>query len=141
MAHYKPGNDNGKSTRFKPGQSGNARGRPRGGATVREWWNRLLDEDDQGRPKFTVQALWNIAEAENDDPDVSPTKRIAARSILDMIKGGRTGREALAQLFDRTEGRPSQSVNINATLGADPAAEITAATLDRIRAATSGAGE
>ena len=74
----------------------------------------------------------------SDDESVSPAKRIAARHIVELVKGGRTGREIMASVFDRTEGRPSQSLQISGSLAADPAAEVTADTLAKIRVAASG---
>ena len=141
MARFQTGNTTGEKTRFQTGQSGNSRGRPRASATVREWWNRLLEEDDDGNPKFTVSEIWHLAEAKNDDKTISPAKRIAARMITEMVNGGRQGREVLALLFDRSEGRPSQNVNLSGLGAPDPSLEITEATLASIRQAAAGNGQ
>jgi len=135
MGNYQPGNSYGIATRFKPGKSGNPRGSQRGSASVREYWNVLLAENADGVPRFTLTDLWCITEAPNDDKKVSNAKRIAARQIIEAVKGGRSGFEALSMIFDRTEGRPSQSVLVSGSLVADPAAEITAETLEKIRTA------
>ncbi len=92
---FQPGNDYGAAYRWKPGQSGNRAGRPRIGASICEWWNRLAEEDEDGKPSFTVAQLHEIANAPDDDPKISAPKRIAARHILDLIEGGKTGRQLL----------------------------------------------
>ncbi len=132
---FEPGNNFGKDSRFRPGESGNPRGRRRAAASIREWWNTLMEEDDQGAPRYTVRDLWNIAEAAADDRTMPPAKRAAARMVLELVKGGRAAREVAALIFDRTEGRRAQSINLSAQLGVDPAREITEQTLDRIRSA------
>ena len=132
---FEQGNNHGKEHRFQPGRSGNPSGRPRAAASIREWWNRLMEEDGEGQPLFTVRDLWQIREAKDDDRTVPPAKRIAAAMIIDALKGGRRAIEVTGLIFDRTEGRPSQSLNLSGNLGVDPAREITEQTLERIRAA------
>ena len=105
---FKPGNSHGIATRFKPGQSGNPKGRPRIGMSIREWWNQLSAEDEDGQPRYTVAEIRAIADAKDDDPKISVTKRAAARQLLEMAKGGRQGREIAQLVFDRTEGRPGR---------------------------------
>ena len=137
---FEQGNNHGKDHRFQPGKSGNPAGRPRAAASIREWWNRLMEEDGEGVPVFTVRDLWQIREAEDDDRTVPAAKRIAAAMIIDALKGGRRAIEVTGMLFDREEGRPSQSLNVSAQLSANPAREITEQTLQRNRAAA-GNGE
>ena len=133
MPRFETGNDHGKAHRFKPGQSGNPRGRSKTAASIREWWNVLCEENEDGSAKYTVRDLWHIAEAEDNDETVPATKRIAARQIIEAIKGGREGREIVSMIFDRTEGRPGQDLHV--TTGIDPCVEITEATLAKIQAA------
>ena len=95
------------------GWRGNAKGGRRLGATVKDWWNALGREDDDGVPKYTMAEIKNIADAPDGDAKVSPAKRIAARHVIEMAAGGRTGREVSAMLFDRTEGRPSQHISVD----------------------------
>ncbi len=137
MGNYQPGNSHGAATRFRPGVSGNPRGSRRGSASVREHWNALLAEDDDGKPRHTLTDLYRIVEAPNDDTTVSTARRIAARGIIESVKGGRRGFEALTMIFDRTEGRPGQHVSLSGQLTADPAADITEETLLKIRKAAS----
>lgn len=54
---FEAGNNFGKDSRFQPGESGNPRGRRRAAASIREWWNTLMEEDDQGAPRYTVRDL------------------------------------------------------------------------------------
>ena len=100
-------------TPFKSGAewNGNHRG-GKIGASVREWWNNLCRENEDGVAKYSMQDIKKIIDAPADDKKVSPAKRIAARHILEMTKGGRTGREVSALVYDRTEGKAPQSVNL-----------------------------
>ena len=93
--------------------NGNRNGGRKIGGSVREWWNALSREDGDGKPKYTVAQIKRIADAKDDDKNISAAKRIAARHILEMMGGGRTGREVSAMIFDRTEGKPQQSVHLS----------------------------
>jgi len=90
------------------------RGRRPGSTTIKEWWNTLLAEDSDGIPKYTLQDIRSFTDAPDDDPAVSPAKRIAARHILEMEAGGRTGRELTALMFDRTEGKAAAYLTLTA---------------------------
>ena len=122
MTHYNDRTDNENSQanlrphQFKSGAewNGNAKGGRRLGATVRDWWNSLSRENDDGVPKYSMKQIEAFADAPSDDESVSPAKKIAARQIVEMAKGGRTGREIMALVFDRTEGRAPQSLNLTA---------------------------
>lgn len=109
------------------------------GASFRDWINSLAKEDDQGRPKYTLAAIKEIAGSPDDDTNVSTVKRIAARLIVDMAEGSTVAaREALDLILNRTEGRPPQTAIIHASLSADPSLELTEETLERIRGAGAG---
>ena len=43
---------------------------------------------------------------------MSPAKKIAAQHLVEMARGGRTGREITALVFDRTEGKAPQNLNL-----------------------------
>lgn len=88
------GNTNGKQ--FQPGQSGNPAGRPSAGMSVIEWWNQMRE--------YTVEQLQAVA----NDESVAQLKRRAAREMLDD-KG-----HSLDRILDRTQGKPSQSMDITA---------------------------
>ena len=57
-----------------------------------------MEEDGDGNSRYTVRDLWHIAEAEDDDATVARAKRIAARMIVEMVKGSRQAREAAQPL-------------------------------------------
>ena len=136
---FERGNTAGKP--FTKGRSGNPRGNPRGGTWIRQWWNAyLLESEETGKPKYSLQDLWGITEASKDDPKISNAQRIAARSIIEAIEGGNRGTAALNLMLDRLEGKPQQSVSVSGSLAGDPAAEVTADTLQQIRAAAGGNG-
>lgn len=84
---------------WMPGESGNPKGRPTFGASVREWANLLAVED-----KATLLAI--IA-----DDTASNAKVAAAQQVLKAREGDG---QAFDRLADRTEGRPQQAVTIQA---------------------------
>ena len=141
MSEYKQGchpNTIAARKPFKSGKDWNGKGGgPSAGMTLKMWWSTLAAENEFGIPKYTLQMLKEISGADDDDANVSITKRVAAQNWIDMAKGGRDGRDMLSLLFDRTEGRPNQSVALTGSLTANPAAEITNETLARIREASS----
>lgn len=85
---------------WMPGQSGNARGRPPAGSTLREWLNTMQE--------WTGERL----EAAAEDTAAPAAKRAAARVWLTAISADltSTGRpiatDAVDLIFDRTVGRP-----------------------------------
>ena len=118
--------------------TGNRKGGRRFGGTLRDWWNALGIEDEDGVPKYTLDEIAAFADAPGDDKSVSQAKRIAARHHIEMAKGGRLGREVLSLLYDRTEGRAPLTIDFGSHLTIDPAAKITADTLAKIRLAGEG---
>ena len=112
MAQYERGNSIGVATRFQPGQSGNPAGAKRGCASIREHWNALLGENADGEPKYTLTDLWHITEAPNDDPKISTARRIAAKQIIEAVKGGRHGLDVIQAIFDRTEGKAPMRLSL-----------------------------
>ena len=76
-------------TRFKPGQSGNPKGRPTVGASIHEWLHVLAEENEDGTPKFTIDEIRALTEAPDSDRSVSAAKRAAAQQLLAMTKEGR----------------------------------------------------
>ncbi len=98
---------------FKPGHDArrNVKGRRPAGAVLREWWSALSHEED-GKARYTQQQIRAFADAADDDANVTPLKRIAARHLLEMGAGGRTGREISSLMFDRTEGRAPNFVTL-----------------------------
>ena len=105
---------------WKPGQSGNPKGRTTFGATYREWVAEFAREDDSGAPKYSMAALREIANADDDAP-VSAPKRLAAVDMLEALEGGQQRHAAANRLFDRSEGKPGQSIAISA----DAAPQVT----------------
>jgi hypothetical protein len=82
---------------FMPGQSGNPTGRPTAGATVREWYNQM-----QGLTVAELQAI-------NAD-SAAPVAKVAAAN--QWLRGIINGTE-LDRVLDRTDGKPTQNVNVN----------------------------
>ena len=96
---------------FRPGNK-YGKGAKRVGESIRGWWNALTYEADDGTAAFTLKDIKGFANAREDSKQVSPAKRIAAKHILEMMAGGRTGREVSSLVFDRTEGKAPQSISI-----------------------------
>jgi len=103
---------------WKPGQSGNPTGRTTFGATYREWVCEFAREDDNGVSTYSLGDLRTIATAP-DDADVSAPKRLAATDMLQALEGGRQRHAAADRLFDRSEGRPAQTVSATFRRGED----------------------
>ena len=94
--------------RWKPGQSGNPRGRPSAGAAIKEWWNVMAD--------------WPEAKLKNAirDPEASNAKVSAAQEWIKAreAREGDSGRSADG-IIDHTDGRARQGIdhNIGAGIG------------------------
>ncbi|MBC7783165.1 MAG: hypothetical protein H7144_04935 [Burkholderiales bacterium] len=113
---------------FPAGQSGNPKGRPSAGAAVREWLNAMQD--------MTRDELDRIFKDE-----AEPINRRTAAGI--WIGASTTGGTDFDRIMDRTDGRPKQSIEIEATpinaerqamaerLRSDPEAARLALELDR----------
>ena len=86
--------------RWKPGESGNPEGRPVAGASVREWFNQMA-----GWPMARIAAVAN-------DLNAPAAKVAAAQRWLGAVEFGKEGREELADICDRTEGKPKQQMDV-----------------------------
>ncbi len=113
-----------KPHHFKKGHDSRRRiGARSAGATIREWWNTLCETDDDGYALYDDEELRRIA----DDPKESHPKRLAAKEILQAHEEGltkfgeRLGADSLDRIMDRTEGKPTQRVEVERTETKDPA--------------------
>jgi hypothetical protein len=92
----------GKDTRFRPGVSGNPRGRPpNAGLSVRENWNSM-----QGFTKTELQSVL-------DDPGASAAKLSAAQTWLNAIRDGAD--HSLINIVEFTSGKAVSTVDLNLT--------------------------
>ena len=117
MSHQMHANSlaNLKPHRFRKGHDPRRRvGARSAGATIREWWNILCEEDEDGRALYDDDELRRIA----DDPKESHPKRFAAKEILQAQEEGltkfgkRLGSDSLDRIMDRTEGKPVQTLHV-----------------------------
>ena len=121
------GNENSLANlkRWKPGQSGNPSGRPKGMVYPSELLAGLLAMNDDGTPKYTKADIQAIVESD----DSAPALVIAARWILDGMQDGKrwvlgkdgelkpaaldpTPSRVRESLADRLEGKPVAKVEI-----------------------------
>ncbi len=87
-----------KETQFKPGQSGNPAGRPKGVPNT----------------KTRLQRILNLIE-EHKNPVTGELEKFTVAELLDMqqvIKARKGDTKAYQILLDRLEGRPQQSVDM-----------------------------
>lgn len=87
-----------KETQFKPGQSGNPAGRPKGVPNT----------------KTRLQRILNLIE-EHKNPVTGELEKFTVAELLDMqqvIKARKGDTRAYQILLDRLEGRPQQSVDM-----------------------------
>ena len=111
--------------RWKPGQSGNPSGRPKGHVYPSNFLAGLLALHDDGTPKYTEADLEAILK----DPAAAPAMKLACRWIVTGLKSGErwvlgkdgklkpgaldpTPLRALESLADRQEGRPTMKLEI-----------------------------
>ena len=100
-----PGHSVGAATRFKPGVSGNPKGRPPAGLAVREHCNLMAD--------WTEEELQSAANA----PEASWAQRAAAERMLSCLgdRAHQDTKQAAAdfdRICDRTSGKPTQQVEV-----------------------------
>lgn len=154
MGHNGNKNSLANLKRWKPGQSGNPSGRPRGMVYPSELLAGLLAMNDDGTPRHTKSDIQAIV----DSDDSAPALVIAARWILDGMSDGQrwvlgkdgelrptaldpTPSRVRESLADRLEGKPIARVAIETKEVLDPDAarlrliETFAALPDEVRAA------
>jgi hypothetical protein len=95
---FKPGQSGSPERRFKPGQSGNPGGRPK--ETLSAAYRELMKQKFPG------------------DPEGRTWAQMIALSTAQQATGKKAKYQAAAEIADRTEGRPAQSVKLSGDAGA-----------------------
>lgn len=94
---------------WKPGQSGNPKGRPKAGAVIAEWYDQLAGCEREELEKI------------RDNPRTPVAKRAAAIEWLNASSEDRTAAGmpingvSADRISDRTSGKPQSNANINHT--------------------------
>lgn len=107
---------------WQPGESGNRAGRKPIGLSMLEWANELDATNADGTAKYDDDALAEIVA----DRKAQHSKRFAAQVLIDGHKGGFTDNgkpyalELYNLLYDRSVGKPVQSVIMHHTQPDDP---------------------
>lgn len=100
MPQFEPGNDAGKEHRFKPGQSGNPAGKPKGTMSLTANLRALMEKEiDVVDPITKEPGKKKIGEVIN------------LRLIANSIKGDA---RSIKIVQERLEGKPKQEVDVNA---------------------------
>lgn len=112
----KPGGATGKG--FKPGQSGNPGGRPKGyERRLRECVDAMKADDPMSDP-------------EAPDVKIPAFEAICKRAVLDAVAGDRYARDFIA---DRLMGKPKMNVAITDETGTDDDSDLDGLTTDELR--------
>ena len=99
---WKPGESGSPQNVWQPGQSGNPSGRPKGVTYPGDWVRGLMD-----KTRAELQAI-------ADDPATTAPRVIAAYQLLDAMhpSDARLRGVAAERVMDRTEGKPTQQVEV-----------------------------
>lgn len=93
------------------------------GVNYKQWLNLFDAEDDNGKAKYPADRLRDIAE----DPTATPSKRMAAADCLTCHlqsigrAGRRLGADSTERILDRTDGKPTQRIDVLTQSMAPPA--------------------
>lgn len=93
-------------TRFKPGQSGNPSGRPKGSFTFQGLLDRLGDRPIKDTTLIPEPYKSKILEV---NPEATFKEAVAISAYIGAITGNRYDREFIA---DRTEGKAPQTITV-----------------------------
>jgi len=114
---------------WQPGETGNPATNlnKKRGASVKQWMTIFIESE-----KYTLKDMREILSSPEDDASVPMNKRIAAQRTIECCEAGREGREATNLLLDRVDGRPAQSITVQAS-GPDRSDQLTNEALELVQ--------
>ena len=141
MANPKGNPDAVRPYQWKPGQSGNPAGRPKGGAVINEWLDILINANDYtlqsiivdpSEPRAKRLAAHQLITADTRPIKYAATEDADGNTVLLPVGELREPGMAFDRIMDRTVGKPAQTI----LTGTAPARTIedAMADLDRLLA-------